>query len=172
MLFANYADALSSMFYAFEKMEYPAGLTNAVALLKVTLGALVLLLPWGFVGLAGVALAVNIVQSLWLYGCCAATLSARSGSGTGRCRSWMLRQRAADDQPPAGHHLLAHRRVDSQARWPVRRRSGIYSIGLKYMDGLNIIPSGLDHGHLPADEPLRGASRTACCAPTWSACAC
>ncbi|MCB0113241.1 MAG: oligosaccharide flippase family protein, partial [Caldilineaceae bacterium] len=43
MLFANWADALSSLFYAFEKMEYPAGLSSAAALLKVTLGALVLL---------------------------------------------------------------------------------------------------------------------------------
>ncbi|MEZ4676212.1 MAG: hypothetical protein R2932_18465 [Caldilineaceae bacterium] len=36
MLFANWADALSSTFMAFEKMEYPAGLANAIALMKVT----------------------------------------------------------------------------------------------------------------------------------------
>ena len=74
MLFANYADAFSSMFYAFEKMEYPAGLTNAVALLKVALGALVLLLGWGYVGLAAVALVVNMIQMLWLYVPAARTL--------------------------------------------------------------------------------------------------
>ncbi|MCB0126782.1 MAG: oligosaccharide flippase family protein, partial [Caldilineaceae bacterium] len=68
MLFANWADALSSTFMAFEKMEYPAGLANAVALMKVTLGALVLLLGWSYVGLAAVSLAMNIVQTLWLYG--------------------------------------------------------------------------------------------------------
>ncbi|MCB0151365.1 MAG: oligosaccharide flippase family protein, partial [Caldilineaceae bacterium] len=66
MLFANYADALSSMFMAFEKMEYPAGLTNGVALLKVALGAAVLLLGWGYVGLAAVSLFVNILQVIWL----------------------------------------------------------------------------------------------------------
>ena len=50
MLFANWADAFSSMFLAFEKMEYPAGLANAMAMLKVSLGALVLLLGYGYVG--------------------------------------------------------------------------------------------------------------------------
>ena len=58
---------LAWMGYAFEKMEYPAGLTNAVALLKVTLGALVLLLgtpllPWLAVP-AGLA---SALASAWL----------------------------------------------------------------------------------------------------------
>ncbi|RME60608.1 MAG: hypothetical protein D6790_08995, partial [Caldilineae bacterium] len=66
MLVANWSDAFSNLFYAFEKMEYPAGLSSAIALLKVTLGALVLLWGWGFVGLAWVALVVNVVQLVWL----------------------------------------------------------------------------------------------------------
>ncbi|MGL4649138.1 MAG: oligosaccharide flippase family protein, partial [Caldilineaceae bacterium] len=74
MLFANYADAFSSLFYAFEKMEYPAGLTNAVALLKVSFGALVLLLGWGFVGLAAVSLAMNLLQVIWLWALVRSTL--------------------------------------------------------------------------------------------------
>lgn len=44
----------------------PGRSTNQ-ALLKVTLGVLVLLLGWGYVGLAGVALLVNMLQVLWLY---------------------------------------------------------------------------------------------------------
>ncbi|MEZ4559885.1 MAG: oligosaccharide flippase family protein, partial [Caldilineaceae bacterium] len=67
MLFANWADALSSSFNAFEKMEYPAGLASAMAIFKVTLGALVLLAGFGFVGLAGVSLVSNIVQVIWLF---------------------------------------------------------------------------------------------------------
>ncbi len=88
MLFANYADAFSSMFYAFEKMEYPAGLTNAVALLKVTLGALVLLLGWGFVGLAARgAGGQHPADDLALWPAAPHAVSTRSGSGIGRCRS-------------------------------------------------------------------------------------
>jgi hypothetical protein len=115
MLFANWADALSSMFHAFEKMEYPAGLTNAVALLKVTLGALVLLLGWGFVGLAASACwCQHAPGALALLAGAHVRSSSRSGSGIGRCSAGCARQRAADDQPPAGHHLLAHRRLDSR----------------------------------------------------------
>ena len=50
-------------------MEYPAGISTAIAVAKVALGAVVLLPPleWGFVGLAGVSLVMNIVQMVWLY---------------------------------------------------------------------------------------------------------
>ncbi|MEZ4662655.1 MAG: polysaccharide biosynthesis C-terminal domain-containing protein [Caldilineaceae bacterium] len=44
------------------------------------------------------------------------------------------------DQPPALHHLLAHRRVDS-ASYGGAAAVGLYSVGVKYLDGLNIIPS-------------------------------
>src|SRR5690606_14414157 len=91
ILFANYADALSSMFQAFEKMEYPAGLTNAVALVKVSLGALVLLLGWGFVGLAGVSLAVNIVQLGWLYWLLRRTLFKPEWVWDSPLQRWMVR---------------------------------------------------------------------------------
>ena len=69
LLFANVSDAISAVFNAFEKMEYPAGISTAIAVAKVALGALVLLPPleWGFVGLAGVSLVMNVVQMIWLY---------------------------------------------------------------------------------------------------------
>ena len=45
LLFANVSDAISAVFNAFEKMEYPAGISTAIAVAKVALGALVLLPP-------------------------------------------------------------------------------------------------------------------------------
>ncbi len=141
MLFANYADALSSMFYAFEKMEYPAGLTNAVALFKVTLGALVLLLGWGFVGLAGVALVVNILQVLWLYALLRSTLFRPQWRWDWQLQRSMLHMSG----PLMINHLLAtiFWRIDVWILRPVAGAAavGLYSIGLKYLDGLNIIPS-------------------------------
>jgi O-antigen/teichoic acid export membrane protein len=141
MLFANYADALSSMFHAFEKMEYPAGLTNAVALIKVTLGALVLLLGWGFVGLAGVALVVNILQVLWLYALLRATLFQPQWKWDWPLQTQMVRMSG----PLMLNHLLAtiFWRIDVWILRPVAGAAavGLYSIGLKYLDGLNIIPS-------------------------------
>jgi O-antigen/teichoic acid export membrane protein len=69
LLFANISDAISSVFIAYEKMEYPASTSTAIALIKIALGALVILPPfdWGFVGLAGVSLVMNVVQMIWLY---------------------------------------------------------------------------------------------------------
>ena len=141
MLFANYADAYSSLFLAFEKMEYPAALTNAVALLKVALGALVLLLGWGYVGLAAVALATNILQLGWLYVLVRTTLFKPEWRWDWRLQGWMVRVAG----PLMLNHLLAtiFWRIDI---WILRPLAGavavgLYSIGLKYLDGLNIIPS-------------------------------
>lgn len=141
MLFANWADAFSSLFYAFEKMEYPAGLSNAVALLKVTLGALVLLLGWGFVGLAGVSLLMNIVQVIWLAWLVRTTLFRPQWQPDWSLQRWMF----SSSGPLMLNHLLAtiFWRIDLWILRPLAGAAsvGIYSVGLKYLDGLNIVPS-------------------------------
>ncbi len=141
MLFANWADALSSSFHAFEKMEYPAGLSSASAILKVTLGATVLLLGWSFVGLAAVALVVNIIQVIWLYLLLRVTLFKPQWHWDWPLQGWMFK----NSGPLMINHLLAtiFWRIDV---WILRPLSGaasvgLYSVGLKYLDGLNIIPS-------------------------------
>jgi O-antigen/teichoic acid export membrane protein len=141
MLFANWADALSSSFHAFEKMEYPAALSSASAILKVTLGATVLLLGWSFVGLAAVALLVNIIQVIWLYGLLRVTLFKPQWHWDWPLQRWMF----TNSGPLMINHLLAtiFWRIDV---WILRPLSGaaavgLYSVGLKYLDGLNIIPS-------------------------------
>ncbi len=141
MLFANWADGLSSVFYAFEKMEYPAGLSSAAALLKVALGALVLLLGWGFVGLAGVSLAINLVQVLWLYILLRNTLFHPEWRWDWSLQRWM----AGASGPLMINHLLAtiFWRIDLWILRPLAGAAsvGLYSAALKYLDGLNIIPS-------------------------------
>jgi O-antigen/teichoic acid export membrane protein len=141
MLFANWADALSSTFMAFEKMEYPAGLANAVALLKVTLGALVLLLGWGYVGLAAVSLTMNMLQTLWLYGLLRRTLFVPEWKWDWGLQRWMF----SNSGPLMINHLLAtiFWRIDLWILRPLAGPAsiGFYSVGLKYLDGLNIIPS-------------------------------
>ncbi len=141
MLFANWADAFSNLFYAYEKMEYPAGLSSAVALLKVALGALVLLLGWGFVGLAGVSLLMNLIQLLWLVVLVRRTLLRPVWRWDWPLQRWML----GESGPLMLNHLLAtiFWRIDL---WILRPLAGAFSVGiysasLKYLDGLNIIPS-------------------------------
>src|SRR5690606_28976999 len=135
------ADAFSSLFYAFEKMEYPAGLSNAVALLKVTLGALVLLLGWSFVGLAGGSRLMNIVQVTWLAWLVRTTLFRPQWRPDWPLQRWMV----ATSGPLMLNHLLAtiFWRIDLWILRPLAGAAnvGIYSVGLKYLDGLNIVPS-------------------------------
>ncbi len=141
MLFANWADGLSNLFNAFEKMEYPAGLSSAVALLKVTLGALVLLLGWGFVGLAWVSLAMNVVQLIWLYALVRSTLFRPEWHWDFGLQRWMF----SVSGPLMINHLLAtiFWRIDVWILRPLAGAAsvGLYSVSLKYLDGLNIIPS-------------------------------
>jgi O-antigen/teichoic acid export membrane protein len=141
MLFANWADALSSTFSAFEKMEYPAGLSSACNLIKIILGPLVLLWGGGFIGLAAISLLVNLVQLVWFYRLLRTTLFPPEWRWDWPLQQWMLRTSG----PLMINHLLAtiFWRIDVWFLRPLAGELsvGLYSVGLKYLDGLNIIPS-------------------------------
>jgi O-antigen/teichoic acid export membrane protein len=141
MLFANWADALSSAFHAFEKMEYPAGVSTACNLIKIILGPLALLLGYGFVGLAAISLLVNLIQVVWFARLLRVTLFRPEWRWDWSLQRWML--------PVSGplmiNHLLAtiFWRIDIWILRPLAGELsvGLYSVGLKYLDGLNFIPS-------------------------------
>jgi O-antigen/teichoic acid export membrane protein len=141
MLLSNWADALSSTFAAFEKMEYPAGLTSAANMIKVVLGPLALLLGYGFVGLAAISLLVNLITLLWLYLLLRSTLFKPEWIWDAALQRWMFGASGA----LMINHLLAtiFWRIDIWILRPLAGAAsvGVYSIGLKYLDGLNIIPS-------------------------------
>lgn len=141
LFFANLSDAFSSAFNAYELMEYPAGLASFVALAKVALGALVLVIGWGFVGLAAVSLLMNGVQALWLW----LLLRRRILRPTLRAdwdrQRWML----GESGPLMLNHLLAtvFWRIDILILTPAVGIFGVglYSAAYKYIDGLNVIPA-------------------------------
>jgi O-antigen/teichoic acid export membrane protein len=156
LLFANIADAISSVFFAFEQMEHPASIATATAVAKVALGALVLLPPFelGFVGLAGVSLVMNLVQVIWLFIVLRRTvLPATGGSAIAgplaRVRGlydWALqRYMLAESGPLMINHLLASVfwRINLYIlQWFAGPSAvGIFSAATKYLDGLNVIPS-------------------------------
>jgi O-antigen/teichoic acid export membrane protein len=74
LLPSNLASALSSVFQAHERMLTPASVAVGTTLLKVSLGALVLLAGLGYVGLAGVSVVVN-----WATFAVLAVLAAKAG---------------------------------------------------------------------------------------------
>ena len=133
--------ALSSVFYAYERMEYPAGLTSLTTLFKVTLGLAVLLAGWGIVGLAGVAVVTNLVTAAILW---------RAASGL------FFRPRLAFERvaavgilvasfPLMLNHLLQTLffKVDVTLLQPLQGDEvvGWYSTAYKWVDALLIIPA-------------------------------
>lgn len=142
LFFANLSDACSSVFYAYERMEYPAGVSSFMALARVAFGALVLLIGWGFIGLALVSLAINVVQSIWLYLLLRQrVLQPRMALRDWKLQVWMLRE----SWPLMVNNLLATAfwRIDILILTPVVGVFGVglYSAAYKYIDGLNVIPA-------------------------------
>ena len=164
LLFSSISDAISAVFNAFEKMEYPAGIATAIATAKVALGALVLLPPldWGFVGLAGVSLVMNVVQTIWLWAVLQGkvlggdtatrrhddTATQRGQLGLGlslnldlNLQRYMLRESV----PLMINHLLAtvFWRISQWVLYGAKNPAalGIFSSGTKWLDGLNVIPA-------------------------------
>lgn len=158
LLFANISDAFSAIFNAFEKMEYPASIATAIATAKVALGALVLLPPFelGFVGLAAVSLVMNIVQMVWLGVALRSkvlteTRGAGGREGRGRRRPelgldlGLQRHMVRESGPLMINNLLA------TVFWRISQfvlrgaanpaALGIFSAGVKWLDGLNVIPA-------------------------------
>ncbi|MDP2952688.1 MAG: flippase, partial [Chloroflexota bacterium] len=135
------ADALSALFNAHEKMEYPAFVSTFTTLLKVSLGALVLLQGWGFVGLAGVSVASNLLSLAFL------ALFIRKAIGPLRpvYKPADSRQMLATSYPLMLNHLLAtiFFRSDVLLLKPLAGdiQVGWYTAAYKFIDGLNVVPA-------------------------------
>jgi O-antigen/teichoic acid export membrane protein len=66
MVFSGMGQGVAGLFYAFEIAERPAAVTTITTILKVGFGVIVLLLGYGFVGLAGISIIVNVITLLIL----------------------------------------------------------------------------------------------------------
>jgi O-antigen/teichoic acid export membrane protein len=138
---AGLSAALTAVFQAYERMEYPAAITVMTTVLKVALGLLALGLGYGFVGLAAVALAVNVltlgalaVLFVDLVGWPRLRLAPRAGLGL-----------VGDAYPFMMNNLLASLffRLDSLLLPPLAGdvALGWYSAAYRVVDGFNLIPA-------------------------------
>ncbi|MGD2040095.1 MAG: oligosaccharide flippase family protein, partial [Anaerolineae bacterium] len=159
LVFSNLADGFSAVFYAYEKMEYPAAISTVTALTRVSLGVLVLLVGWGFVGLAAVSVIANIVSAailgtLLIRHCFRPHLEWDRQTG-----QWMLRT----SFPLMINLLLAtiFFRVDVMLLKPIKGDTvvGYYSAALKYVDGLLIIPQYFTQAIFPLMSRYAATSR-------------
>ena len=141
--FSVVADALTAVFYAYEKMEHPAALATMTTILRVLLGAIVLLPPlsWGFVGLAGVAIVTNVFTVTVLY-----SLVRRAFFQPNLALDRPLAlQMFSISFPLMINHLLQtiFFRIDVWILQPMHGAAvvGYYGAAYKYIDGLNVVPS-------------------------------
>jgi len=138
---ATIATGLSALFYAYEKAEYPAAVATVSTLIKVSLGTIALVLGFGFVGLAGVSVIVNLI-TLLILGLLSWRLffKPRFEFDLG-FQTHALRE----SFPLMLNNLLATLffKVDVTLLEPIRgtREVGWYSTAYKFLDAYNIIPS-------------------------------
>jgi O-antigen/teichoic acid export membrane protein len=141
LLFSSLADGFSAVFYGYEKMEYPAAISTVTALTRVSLGALVLLSGWGFVGLAAVSVLANVVSAAalgFLMNRHCLKPHADWDAGTGK---WMMRT----SFPLMINLFLATAffRIDILLLKLLQGDAavGYYGAAYRYVNGLIIIPS-------------------------------
>jgi len=117
------------VFYAHEKMEYPAAIATVTALIRVSLGVLVLASGWDLSGWPGVSIVANLVSAGILGAADDPPLSpALSRVGFPDRQVDAGDFISPDDQPAAGDVFLPHRRVvaktdEGRHRGGVLRRS-------------------------------------------------
>jgi O-antigen/teichoic acid export membrane protein len=88
MIFSGMSKGVTGLFYVHEQAEVPAAMTTVTTILRVGFSVVVLLLGFGFVGLAGVSILVNIITLTIL-----ATLAFRRFNITGPWRvDWPLQR--------------------------------------------------------------------------------
>jgi O-antigen/teichoic acid export membrane protein len=141
LFFSNIADALTALFYAYEKAEYPAAISTVTAVTRVGLGALALLLGGGVIGLAAVSVGANLI-SVAILGFLLLTKIFRPHPDNDPA---LRRRMLGESLPLMINHLLQtiFFRIDVlilQPTWGARA-VGLYGAAYKYIDGMIIIPS-------------------------------
>jgi len=159
MIFSNLADGFSAVFYAYEKMEYPAAVSTVTTMTRVSLGVLVLLMGWGFVGLAGVSIAANLVSATALGLLMVRHCFRPHAEWDRQTGKWML----GTSFPLMINLMLAtiFFRIDVLLLKPMKGDAvvGYYSAALKYVDGLLIIPQYFTQAIFPLMSRYAATSR-------------
>jgi O-antigen/teichoic acid export membrane protein len=133
--------ALTSVFLAYEKMEYPAAITTVTTIIRVSLGVVVLLMGLGIIGLATVSIVTNVVTVLILLFVVMRLILRPRLEFDARFN----REMVGTSYPLMLNHLLATLfwRVDVTLLQPMKGDTvvGWYTTAYRFLDALNIIPS-------------------------------
>jgi O-antigen/teichoic acid export membrane protein len=153
--------ALTAVFLAYEKMEYPAAITTVTTIIRVSLGVVVLLLGMGIIGLAAVSVTTSVFTALiLLYLLVRLVLRPRLEFDAG-----FNREMVGTSYPLMLNHLLATLfwRVDVTLLQPMKGDTvvGWYSTAYRFLDALNIIPSAFTTAIFPVMSRYAAEARHA-----------
>lgn len=148
---SSLSTGLSALFFAYEKAEIPGALTIISALLKITIGSVLLFSGAGIIGLAITSLVVNLITLIILIIAARNTLPLHFQLHTSETRlpraSTVMNGRGMlrESFPLMLNHLLATLffKVDVPLLKAIKNEAavGYYSTAYKYIDAFNIIPS-------------------------------
>jgi O-antigen/teichoic acid export membrane protein len=159
LIFGNLADGFSAVFYAYEKMEYPAAIATVTALTRVSLGTLVLLMGWGFVGLAGVSVVATIVNAIVLGVLMVRHCFRPHLEWDPQASRWMM----GTSFPLMINLFLATAffNIDVLLLKPMKGDSvvGYYTAAYRYIRGLNIIPAYFTQAIFPLMSRYAASAR-------------
>jgi O-antigen/teichoic acid export membrane protein len=158
-LLSNLSDGLTAIFYAHEKAEYPAAIASITVLTRVSVGALVLLLGWGIIGLAGASLAANLVAFVLL----SYILATKIFRPLPEADRPLQKDMMAESFPLMINHLLStiFFRIDVFILKPAwgDKAVGFYNAAYKYIDGINVIPQYFTLAIFPLMSRFAAGSR-------------
>ncbi|MFW6097847.1 MAG: oligosaccharide flippase family protein, partial [Chloroflexota bacterium] len=166
MIFSGAAQSFTGLYYAFETAETPAAIATVTTIMKVALGVVALLLGYGFVGLAGVSIVVNIITLLILGLAAFRRFVLR---GPWRVSLHLQRRMLVDSYPLMLNHLFAtiFFFVDVPLMQQINgdEAVGWYNSAYKWVNALNVIPSFFTFALFPVisrqiRDNLREARRT------------
>lgn len=144
------AKGLNSLFYGFQRAEYPAAVATMATLGKTLLGLFALLAGTGVVGLAAASIFTNVLTLVLL------SLGARPllrGMAVARPEPALMRRMTGASWPLLANHFLAtiFFQVDVLIIEAIHgaRMLGLYSVAYKWVAALNIIPAFFTQALLP-----------------------
>lgn len=131
---------LTSLYYAFDRAEYPAVITTLTTISKVTGGLIALLMGWEIVGLAAVSIVTNFITlAILLWG------AREMFGGVSRPKLNMIRGMAGGSWPLMLNHFLAtiFFQIDIVLLEVMKgeRIVGLYRVAYSWLLAINVVPA-------------------------------
>jgi O-antigen/teichoic acid export membrane protein len=133
---------MTSLYYAYERAEYPAAVSTVTTITRAVLTVIVLTLGYGIIGIAGVSIFNNFVTLAILF---IAGRDMLANLRAARPRPKLLRGMANESYPLMLNHFLAtiFFQIDVVILEALRGAAivGKYSVGYRWLLALNVIPA-------------------------------